>query len=64
MGGVSRRIYSVQVRSLPLRLSHTVILQADGRVLLEASHGGLGMYLPSHSPMVALAVNFPRVPQW
>lgn len=42
MRGVSRGLYTVRVRSLPLQLSQILVSLAEGMVLLEASPGGLG----------------------
>lgn len=39
---MSRGLCPAQVRSLPLWLSQILVLLAEGRVLLEASYGGLG----------------------
>lgn len=58
MGGVSRGLCTVQVRSLLLRLSQILVSLAEGMVLLEALPEGWGMYLLP-SAAVALAVGFP-----
>lgn len=39
---MSRRLYTVQFRSLSLQLSQILVSLAEGMVLLEASLGGLG----------------------